>query len=55
MKYEVKGNPNYAAKVIRVRQLKAVCKECGYTVRVTRKWLNIGVPVCPCGTEMEEA
>ena len=34
---------------------KAVCKECGYTLRATRKWLNIGLPTCPCGVEMEEA
>lgn len=47
--------PLPAIKKQSTRQLKAVCKECGYTVRVTRKWLNIGVPVCPCGTEMEEA
>lgn len=36
------------------RQLKISCVECGYTARVTRKWLLVGLPVCPCGTEMEE-
>ena len=36
------------------RLLKVVCPECGYTVRVTRKWLDVGLPVCPCGLEMAE-
>lgn len=29
------------------RLLKAECQDCGYTVRVTRKWLDIGPPICP--------
>ena len=29
------------------RLLKAECACCGYTVRVTRKWLEIGPPLCP--------
>jgi len=37
------------------RLLKAECPECGYTVRVTRKWLDVGLPTCPCGVEMKEA
>ena len=28
------------------------CPECGYQVRTTRKWLELGVPTCPCGSEM---
>lgn len=35
------------------RMLKVECPEDGYIVRTTRKWLEIGVPTCPCGTEME--
>lgn len=36
------------------RLLKAWCAECGYTVRVTRKWLEIAPPTCTtCDTEME--
>lgn len=34
------------------RLLKVMCPDCGYTIRVTAKWLDTGVPVCPCGTEM---
>lgn len=26
---------------------KACCPKCGYTVRVTEKWLAIGLPYCP--------
>jgi hypothetical protein len=39
------------------RQLKIVCPdtECGYTARTTRKWIEIGLPICPCGEQMEEA
>jgi hypothetical protein len=29
------------------RLLKAICSKCGYTVRVTSKWLDIGPPICP--------
>jgi hypothetical protein len=35
------------------RLLKAMCGECGYTIRVTAKWADIGLPMCPCGTWME--
>lgn len=32
------------------RLLKAQCGACGYTVRVTAKWLSVAVPCCPaCG------
>lgn len=36
------------------RLLKVACPECEYTVRVSRKWLDVGLPVCPCGVEMTE-
>ena len=29
------------------RMLKAACPACGYTVRITRKWANVGLPACP--------
>ena len=28
------------------RMIKAECK-CGYTIRLTRKWASLGLPVCP--------
>lgn len=37
------------------RMLKVVCPWDGYTVRMTRKWLDeMGAPTCPCGQTMEE-
>ncbi len=32
--------------------LKCECPGCGYVVRTTQKWLDTGVPTCPCGEEM---
>jgi hypothetical protein len=33
------------------RMLKCECAECGYTVRTSQKWLDVGVPICPCNNE----
>lgn len=36
------------------RMLKAACPLCGYTVRLTQKWADVGMPRCPaCPTELE--
>lgn len=35
------------------RMLKLQCPDCGYTVRTTRQWIEQGLPVCPCGEEMQ--
>lgn len=35
------------------RLLPCECPACGYKVRVTQKWLDIGLPICPCGEEMQ--
>lgn len=37
------------------RMLKLACPDCGYGVRTTQKWIEVGLPRCPCGTDMEEA
>lgn len=37
----------------KTRLLKACCSECGYTVRVTARWLEIGPPHCPDHGAME--
>lgn len=34
------------------RLLKCECPECGYTIRTTQKWIDVGLPTCPCGEEM---
>lgn len=37
------------------RLLKAECPECGYVIRVTKKWIEeAGYPTCPCGCEFQE-
>lgn len=35
----------------RMLKLEAAC--CGYVVRTTQKWIDVGLPACPCGNEME--
>jgi hypothetical protein len=30
------------------RLLKLACPSCGYVIRTTRKWLDVGVPTCSC-------
>lgn len=39
------------------RMIKLVCEDadCGYTVRTTRKWIDVGLPTCYCGCSMEVA
>ena len=29
------------------RMLRAECPECGYTIRLTQKWADVGLPTCP--------
>lgn len=31
------------------RLLKGQCPSCGYTIRLTQKWADRGLPTCPCG------
>src|SRR6058998_2612709 len=35
------------------RLRKAECRGCGYVIRLTREWIARGLPVCPCGEQME--
>ncbi len=37
------------------RLLKVTCEDCGYTCRVTRKWLDVGPPHCPNHGAMVES
>ena len=46
-------DPKTQGKKQTTRLIKAECPECGYVVRVTNKWLEVGYPVCPDGDEME--
>lgn len=36
----------------RMLKLEADC--CGYVVRTTQKWLEVGIPSCPCGNEFTQ-
>lgn len=48
----LKPNPN--AKKPGSRLKKAECPSCGYTIRVTKKWIEVGLPTCPCGDDIVE-
>lgn len=37
--------PEYAKQETRMRKVQ--CATCGYTARVTAKWLRLGAPLCP--------
>ena len=39
-----------ASSTCRLRKVQ--CEECGYTARITRSWLTVGLPGCPCGGEL---
>lgn len=41
-----------ARKKQSTRMLKAVCPETGYTVRLTKKWADVGLPFSPAGVQM---
>jgi hypothetical protein len=34
------------------RLIKVACPACEYTVRTTKKWIDVGLPSCPCGAVM---
>jgi hypothetical protein len=34
------------------RLIKVACPACEYTVRTTKKWIDVGLPTCPCGAVM---
>lgn len=37
------------------RLLKVECPACGYTCRIAAKWIEYGLPICPCGSLMATA
>ena len=42
-----------AIKKQTTRMVKVECAGCGYIVRTTEKWIEVGLPTCPCGEEMK--
>lgn len=35
------------------RLRKVSCDACGYTARIARSWMQVGLPGCPCGGTLE--
>lgn len=48
-----KLTPGLQVKTQTTRMLKLRASCCGYVVRTSQKWVDEGLPSCPCGTEME--
>lgn len=48
-----KLTPSVQRPVQTTRMLKIECIDCGYIVRTTQKWVDVGLPICACGGEME--
>ena len=46
------GRSSSAPKKQTTRMIKVGCPDCGYSVRTTEKWLQVGMPQCPDGTPM---
>ena len=44
---------NHSRKKQSTRLLKIECPSCGYLARITQKWADVGMPVCPCGSEFQ--
>jgi len=43
----IKNTAHSTSKTQTTRMIKIVCLGCGYTCRTTRKWLEMGTPLCP--------
>lgn len=48
-----KLSPQASIKPQTTRMIKVEAPCCGYIVRTTQRWLDRGLPSCPCGTQME--
>jgi hypothetical protein len=44
---------NTQGKKQTTRLLKVACPDCGYTARITRQWVEQGLPTCICGSKWE--
>lgn len=42
-------------KVQSTRMLKILCPNCGWMARTSQKWIDLGLPTCACGKDMEVA
>lgn len=46
--------PMMVTKKQTTRMLKLEADCCGYVVRTTQKWIEVGLPACPCGNEFAQ-
>jgi hypothetical protein len=46
-----RGSEEKPKQTTRMIKLEAPC--CGYVVRTSQKWIDEGLPSCPCGNELE--
>jgi hypothetical protein len=44
------NGPRSTPKKQTTRMHKAECPDCGYTIRLSRKWADVGVPMCPASS-----
>jgi hypothetical protein len=50
---ELRGAASDRPKKQSTRMLKITCPGCGYTARTTSKWIEVGLPTCCCGEQMQ--
>lgn len=50
---DIYGGSGDGPKKQGTRMIKCLCDHCGYAVRTSQKWIDVGLPVCPCGEEMQ--
>ncbi len=48
---QLEGSDGPKKQGTRMLKLQAEC--CGYVVRTTQKWIDAGLPSCPCGNDLE--
>jgi len=46
------GGATSGPKKQTTRMIKVECPADGYTIRTAQKWIDLGLPTCPCGEEM---
>lgn len=45
-------DPTQAKKPQTTRMLKIECPTCGWMARTSKKWMEMGLPICACGEQM---
>jgi len=45
-------DPTQTKKPQTTRMLKIQCPDCQWMARTSKKWMDLGLPVCACGAQM---